>query len=256
MILRRKIFEIIRIADNKSRVGQLYDVFLVSVVILSLIPLLFHERSTFLSILDRVTVLILITDYSLRLFTADYFFDKKSVWSFICYPFRVHSVISLLAILPSLTYLNNAFGVFRLFRLFKVFRAIKLALYSKSVTIILDVFKKEKRALISVASLMVLYIFITALLLFNMEPDIFSNFFEAVYWATITLTTVGYGDFYPTTTVGRIVAMASTVFGIAIIALPTVIFTASFMQQASQPTKAIRRKKQKKSRRLGKSCCK
>ena len=64
-----------------------------------------------------------------------------------------------------------------------------------------------------------------------MEPDSFRNFFEAVYWATVSLTTVGYGDIYPITTMGRIITMASSIFGIAIVALPAGIITAGYMKE-------------------------
>ena len=74
-------------------------------------------------------------------------------------------------------------------------------------------------------------------MIFNVEPDSFDNFFDAVYWATVSLTTMGYGDIYPVTTIGRIVTMVSSIFGIAIIALPAGIITAGFMEQLSDEQK-------------------
>ena len=75
------------------------------------------------------------------------------------------------------------------------------------------------------------YILISALVIFNVEPDSFGSFFDAIYWATVSLTTMGYGDIYPVTTIGRVVTMVSSIFGIAIIALPAGIITAGFMEQ-------------------------
>ena len=72
---------------------------------------------------------------------------------------------------------------------------------------------------------------VSALVVFNVEPDSFSNFFDAVYWATVSLTTVGYGDIYPVTTIGRIITMLSSIFGIAIVALPAGIITAGYMNE-------------------------
>ena len=74
-----------------------------------------------------------------------------------------------------------------------------------------------------------MYIVIAALVIFNVEPDSFSTFFDALYWATVSLTTVGYGDIYPVTAIGRAVAMISSVFGIAIVALPSGIITAGYL---------------------------
>lgn len=91
---------------------------------------------------------------------------------------------------------------------------------------ILNVLAKEKIALISVGSFALAYILVSALVVFSVEPDSFETFFEAVYWATVSLTTVGYGDIYPVTTTGRIVTMVSSLLGIAIVALPAGIITA------------------------------
>ena len=70
-----------------------------------------------------------------------------------------------------------------------------------------------------------------ALVIFNAEPDSFDDFFESVYWATVLLTTVGYGDIYPVTDIGRLIAMISSLFGIAIVALPAGIITAGYMKE-------------------------
>ena len=82
----------------------------------------------------------------------------------------------------------------------------------------------------TVAGIATGYVLFSALLIFNVEPESFDRFFDAVYWATVSLTTVGYGDIYPTSTLGRIVTMISSIFGIAIVALPAGILTAGFME--------------------------
>ncbi len=78
------------------------------------------------------------------------------------------------------------------------------------------------------------HVLISALVIYNVEPDSFKTFFDAIYWATISLTTVGYGDLYPVTTIGRIVTMISSVFGIAIIALPSGVITAGYLSEISK----------------------
>jgi voltage-gated potassium channel len=101
--------------------------------------------------------------------------------------------------------------------------------YSKNLQIIGNVLKNSKDALLAVGTLAVGYILISALVILNVEPESFNNFFDAVYWATISLTTMGYGDIYPVTTFGRIVTMLSSLVGIAIVALPAGIITAGYM---------------------------
>ena len=144
------------------------------------------------------------------------------------------AIIDLLSILPSLTFLNASFKVLRVLRLMRalrVFRVLRAVRYSKSIRIIGAVLKRSKTELIAVGTLAVAYILISALVIFNAEPDSFDDFFEAVYWATVLLTTVGYGDIYPVTAIGRAIAMASSLFGIAIVALPAGIITAGYMKE-------------------------
>ena len=91
--------------------------------------------------------------------------------------------------------------------------------------------------MITVGMLALGYIFVAALVVFSVEPDSFDNFFEAIYWACVSLTTVGYGDIYPISTAGRVVTMLSSIMGIAIVALPSGIITAGYME-------ALQRKKE------------
>ncbi|MBR5437870.1 MAG: two pore domain potassium channel family protein, partial [Clostridia bacterium] len=84
------------------------------------------------------------------------------------------------------------------------------------------------------ATMAVAYVLVSALVIYNVEPETFETFFDAVYWATISLTTVGYGDLYPVTTIGRIITMVSSAFGIAIIALPSGIITAGYLEEIKE----------------------
>lgn len=144
------------------------------------------------------------------------------------------AIIDLLSILPSINMINKGFKVLktiRLIRTFRVLRIFKSFRYSKNIQIILQVEKNSKKALIAVLYLAIGYIFVCTLIIFNVEPDSFNTFFDAIYWATISLTTVGYGDIYPITTLGRIITMVSSFMGIAIVALPAGIITAGYMKE-------------------------
>ena len=101
---------------------------------------------------------------------------------------------------------------------------------SRSVQIIVDVIRREKAVLGVVCLLALAYIFTTALIVFNVEPETFSDYFEAIYWACISLTTVGYGDIYPVSYVGQTISMLSALVGIAIVALPTGIITGGYIE--------------------------
>jgi voltage-gated potassium channel len=232
--MREKLFNIVERAEGENRLSQVYDVFMMVTIFVSIVPLAFRAETSFFFVLDKITVAIFIVDYLLRLVTADYKYGRHTVGSFLRYPFSFLAVVDLVSILPSLTLLNSGFKllkIFRLFRTFRVFRVFKTLRYSKNIRILTAVLRNSKESLIAVGTLAVAYVLISALVIFNVEPQSFETFFDAVYWATVSLTTVGYGDIYPVTTLGRMVTMVSSVFGIAIIALPAGIITAGYMQE-------------------------
>ncbi len=233
---RNRLFEIIEIAEDNDKISHVYDFTMIVIIVLSLIPLAFKETNVVFQIIDKSACVVFILDYLLRWATADKKIGKGAL-SFFLYPFYPMSIIDLISILPSISIISSGFRVlkvFRLLRTLRVFRVFKAVRYSKSINIIIGVFKKQKRALSTVCILAIAYTLIAALVIFNVEPDSFNNFFDAFYWAVVSLTTMGYGDIYPVTTIGRIVTMVSSVLGIAIIALPSGIITAGFMSELNK----------------------
>lgn len=232
--MRKKIFNIIEPSEGDNVLSSIYDYAMIVVIIISILPLCFKQTNNITEFIDIFCVSIFILDYLLRWLTADYKYNKRSIKYFVRYPFGFLAIVDIISILPSITILSNGFRLLRIFRMvraFRVFRAFKMFRYSKSMKIILSVFKKSKESLIAVGTLAIAYIIISALIVFNVEPDSFNNFFDAIYWATVSLTTVGYGDIYPVTTIGRVVTMVSSIFGIAIVALPAGIITAGYMSE-------------------------
>ncbi len=238
--LRKNIYDIIEVADDNNKISGLYDLFMMITIIVSLIPLAFKTQNAILLKVDQVTVVIFVVDYILRLLTADLKLPKDKYFAFVKYPFTPMAIIDLLSILPSITILNSGFRLFKIFRLmrtFRVFRVFKAVRYSKSILLIIEVFKKQKESLLTVLSLAIGYVLVSALIVFNAEPNTFNSFFDAVYWATVSLTTMGYGDIYPVTTIGRVITMISSVLGIAIVALPSGIITAGYMDELQNAKK-------------------
>ena len=234
--MRKKLFLIIEPVNNDNKLSNIYDFVMMVTIVISIVPLAFKETNIVFQWIDYITVSIFILDYFLRFITADYKLNK-SVASFFVYPITPMAIIDLVSILPSITVLNNGFRLLKLFRLLrtlKVLRAFKFLRYSKSFDIIASVFKKQKKVLSAVATMAIAYILVSALVIYNVEPESFDTFFDAIYWATISLTTVGYGDIYPVTTIGRIVTMISSAFGIAIIALPSGVITAGYLAEINK----------------------
>ena len=240
--MRKRIYEIIEYEGNcqkggaVSRLSAVYDFFMMLVIVVSIVPLAFKQNYPVFVWIEYVTAGIFVLDYLLRLLTADIKLGKGAA-SFFVYPLTPFALIDLVSILPSVTVLNNSLRLLKLLRLLKtlkVFRTFKFLRYTKNFDIIVNVFNKQKKLLVAVATTAVAYVLISALAIYNVEPESFDSFFDAVYWATISLTTVGYGDIYPITTVGRIVTMISSAFGIAVIALPSGVITAGYLEEINK----------------------
>jgi voltage-gated potassium channel len=238
--MRKKLFYVIDKSEDNNMLSRTYDYCMLISIIASIIPLFFKTDNMVFQAIDKITVGIFIIDYILRWITADYKLEKKGAISFILYPFSFMAIIDLLSILPSLSIISKGFKALRVLRMiralrvFKVFKAIR---YSKSFKIIGNVLKKSKDSLVAVCVLAFGYILISALIIYNVEPDTFKTFFDALYWATVSLTTVGYGDIYPVSIMGRIITMISSIFGIAIVALPAGIITAGYMSEIEKNEK-------------------
>ena len=162
--------------------------------------------------------------------------------SILLYPLTPMAIIDLLSILPALmTFsmlppmtLQNFLRVVRLMRLFRCARFFKTMRYAKSMLYVYRAVQRERKLLLTVLLVAAVYVFASAAMIFSVEPNTFDNFFEALYWATATLTTVGYGDIYPVSDIGQAVSMVSAVFGIAVIAMPSGIITAGFMEEVNR----------------------
>lgn len=232
--MRERVYHIIEKSDGDDRISRIYDIFMITVIIASLVPLAFKDENAYFYWIDKIAMVIFIIDYVLRWITADLKYGQKSAVAFIRYPFSLMAIIDLVSILPSLSIINSGFKalrVLRMIRAFRVFRVFKAFRYSKSFRIIGNVVRSSKKSLIAVEVLAVGYIIVSALIIFNIEPESFNTFFDAIYWATVSLTTVGYGDIYPVSSLGRVITMISAIFGIAVVALPAGIITAGYMNE-------------------------
>lgn len=246
MNYRKRIFEIIEIAEDDDKLSNIYDAFMMISIIASIVPMAFKTTNIVFEIVDKVTVGIFIVDYFLRIMTADLKL-KKGAKSFIIYPFTPMAIIDLVAILPSLVVVNSGFKllkVFRLLRTLRVLRVFKVIRYSTPIKMILGIFKRTKESLLFVCGIAAGYVLISALVVFNVEPNTFGNYFDAVYWATVSLTTMGYGDIYPVTVAGKIVTMISSFMGIAIVALPAGIITTGLMEELNEHKESTQSKKE------------
>ena len=227
--MRKKIYEIVHIYDN-STASVLYKYAMIFFIILSIFPLTLKSKPHIIIGAEILCVAVFIIDYILRLITADYKLNLNGVQAFLRFPVRLISIVDLLSIFALTCSAFGLFSEFQFTKILAVFRIIRIFRYSKSARTILEIFQQTKKQLFAVVSLAVGYIVVSSIIIYNVEPQSFDTFFEAMYWATVSLTTVGYGDLYPVTDLGRFVAMLSSFFGIAIVALPAGIVTAEYIK--------------------------
>ena len=240
--MRQEIFEIIERDENDNLISKLYDRIMQLAIFVSIIPLMFRGQNVIFTTIESVVTILFVTDYLLRWLTADLRSKKKGIWAFVLYPFTLIAIIDIITILPAISYVNDSLRVLRTWRLLRILRIAKVFKYYEPLQIVMEVFRKKAPVLLTVVGFALFYIFVTALFMFNVEQSVnpktgelfFDDFFDAIYWSTCTLTTVGYGDIYPISDIGRIVSMISALVGIAIIALPSGIITAGYMEEVQE----------------------
>ena len=239
--------------NNHNRWSRIYDFIMLIAIVVGILPLMFRTQNRIFWWFDLISGICFILDYILRWSTADYRLKKNNWHAFVIYPFTPMAIIDLLSILPMFNLLAPTFKVVRFSRLLKILRIFKVIRYFEPLEIVVAVIRRQSKILCTVLSLALFYIFITALIMFNAEEDInpetgnylFETFFDAFYWAACTLTTVGYGDLYPISNTGRVISIISAMVGIAVIALPSGIITAGYMEELRKRRKLDEIKMQK-----------
>jgi voltage-gated potassium channel len=232
--VKKRIYEVIEVSSVGDKSSRAYDVMITAAVIVGLLPMTLKGENVYTRIIELFTSAIFIGDYLARVYTADYKMGFKSIKAYIAYVLTPLAILDLLSIVPVIALIIPVSGFIRLLKLFRFFRIFKLIRYSKHMIVIANVIRKVKSQLLAVLILILVYIFVSAMLVFQLEPDLFNTFFDALYWATISITTIGYGDISPVTPIGRMITMVSALVGMAVIALPTGIITAAYMNEITR----------------------
>lgn len=211
---------------------------LVSVVIVFALTFDLPERvvDAFQVIEAGISVVFSI-EYVLRLLTADLLFPKlpklRAVFKYVRSPLAVVDLVSILPFLMFLVLPGSFLGL-RAVRLLRLLRILKLNRYFDAIHAIGDVLLAKRRELLGSFFFVVILMLISSLLMYSAEheaqPKIFRNAFSGLWWAVATLSTVGYGDIYPVTVLGRLVGGLIAFTGIAAVAIPTGIVTAGLTE--------------------------
>lgn len=243
MQIKKRLFEIIQAANPNDKASRVFDISLMTLIIFNVFLVI---ADTFVlpetlkkisSTIETVSVIIFSIEYVLRIWTADLLFPDKKVWKArLKYVFSFLALIDLMAIVPFYLpfFIRVDLRVLRILRIIRLLRVFKLNRYTNAITSVFVVFKNKKDELLSSVFVVVLLMIIASVLMFSIEneaqPQVFRNAFDALWWALATLTTVGYGDIYPVTFFGRILSSIIAILGIGLVAVPTGIISAGFME--------------------------
>lgn len=241
--IRRRTFEILQIGKKNDVPSRIFDCFIVVVIAISLFTTIFEtfkESAPYheiIKVVELITIIIFTIEYILRLWTADYLYPDKKGWRApLAFALSFFGIIDLLTFFPY--YLPFVFpsGVvaFRVFRVIRVFRLFKINTRYDAFNVIVDVLNQKKNQIFSSVVLILILMLASSLCMYSLEheaqPDKFENAFSGMWWSVSTLLTVGYGDIYPITTIGKILAIIIAFLGVGVVAIPTGIISAGFVE--------------------------
>ena len=242
--LRTHVYELLE--DDESRTATRYwiDIALIVLIVVSVggdiigsVAELEARWGPVLEVIEIITVLIFTVEYALRLWIC---VDDRAgryehpVFGRLRYAATPLALIDLLAILPF--YLSLFFAQDLVFlRVFRLLRILKLARYSPALAVFEVVLLNQGRALIAAVTIVTVLMLVAAGLIHTAEratqPEDFGSIPAAIWWAAVTMSTVGYGDVVPVTPMGKLLAAVVSLLGIGMFALPTAILGAGFMQE-------------------------
>ena len=245
--LKRRTFKIIQPAEHGDRASKVFDLSIIALIIINVVLVIAdtftlpeNVREIF-SITETISVIVFTIEYILRLWTSDLLFSNSGkIKARFKYIFSFMALIDLFSILPFYIpfIIPLDLRILRTLRIIRLFRLFKVNRYTHALSLIGDVFKKKASQLFSSVFVVMLLMIITSVLMYNIEnaaqPDKFENAFSSLWWSIATLTTVGYGDIYPITIAGKVLSGIIAFLGIGLVAVPTGIISAGFMEQIGE----------------------
>ncbi len=244
---RKRLFEIVEVGYSLDFVSRIYDLLNVVAIVLNLAASILYTfdeiRGNYeylILTVEGITVAFFLIDYLLRIFTATFLYpDEKETKAILKYMCSFIGIVDLLSFLPY--YLPVFFPAgtiaFRMIRIVRIFRLFRINAYHDSLSVITSVIVERGQQLIASLFIILVLMLASSLCMYSLEheaqPEVFSNAFSGIWWATSTLLTVGYGDIYPITTLGKLFGIFISFLGVGMVAIPTGIISAGFVNQYS-----------------------
>ncbi|MDA0196368.1 MAG: ion transporter [Bacteroidetes bacterium] len=230
--------------SNKNDLSHYFDVSIMVLIVLSVFDIILESEQhlndkygLYFESFEYLSVSIFTAEYLLRVWTSvENVRFKKSFSGRIRFMFTPMAIVDLVAILPFyLPFVGIDLRFLRMFRLFRVIRILKLARYSKAFDLIKKVFKEKKEdLLVTLGFIMIVLVIVSSLMYYlekDVQPEHFSSISKSLWWGIVTLTTVGYGDVYPITPLGKIIGGMISLLGIGLVALPSGILASGYTEQ-------------------------
>ncbi len=237
---KEKIFNIIQIGDKSNRISRAFDIFITVTIVLNILVTFAQtfEELSFMSMvlkaIEYVTLGVFCVEYILRIWTAEYLYPQAGAGrARLRFLVSFDGVIDLLTIVP--VFFLSGFVIFRMLRVARIFHLFRLNAKYDSFNVITTVLYEKRNQIISSVFIVLILMLASSLCMYSVEhdaqPTVFRNAFSGVWWSMSTLLTVGYGDIYPVTTLGRVMAICIAYLGVGAVAIPTGIISAGFVEQ-------------------------
>ncbi len=246
---RKRIFEIIQIGNKEDLPSRAFDIGIVIAIVLN-IAVLFLDTFDGLSaydgifrVVEIVTILIFCVEYALRIWTADLLYpeEKKKSRAILKFIFSFDGLVDLLTILPF--FFLSGMGAVRFLRVARIFHLFRINTQYESFQVITSVLKEKRNAILYSVFIIVVLILASSLTMYSVEhaaqPEAFKNAFSGIWWSVSTVFTVGYGDIYPVTVLGRVMGVIITFLGVGAVAIPTGILSAGFVEHYSRMQRSV-----------------
>lgn len=246
--IKKKVHSLLHPELDSTKWDKVLNGFIIILIILNItavmletVPSIHEPNKEFFRLFDLFSVIIFTIEYVLRVWSSNH--DPKYAHSFhgrLKYMLSPDALIDLLAILPFYVHVMVGLDlrVLRILRLLRFLRLFRLTSYMKSARMVRSVFKKRANDLkLSLVLIFFLMIIASCLMYFAehaAQPAIFSSIPASIWWAVVTITSVGYGDMVPITLLGKILTGIISLLGFAVFALPAGIITAGFLEEMSK----------------------
>lgn len=266
-MLRNRIFEIIEPAKGDDHHSRIFDNAILLLIILNVISVILESFSSIsikyqrqLDLFELFSITIFSIEYLLRITTSDLYYKNYNLFkASLKYVHSPMAIVDLLAILPFFIPMIIPLDLrfLRILRLTRILRVFKINRYTSSLSLIAKVLKRKKEELLVTLFVTFLLLLLAASVMYYIESDVqpegFPNIIASLWWAVATLTTVGYGDVYPLSIIGKLLSGIIALLGIGLVALPTGIISSGFAEELenrkfsyNRSAKAYKYKKRKK----------